>query len=174
MIEAEHSTEIALPIAEVWAYVQDISRWALLFPGCRECEVIDANDSRWTIKVGAGGLVKTVKVLVHVDRWAGPEAVDFSFKLEGEPVQGSGAYLATANGARATAISMKLRVEGSGPMAPMWEAVSKPLLPQIARSFAASLKAELEASAPPRKASWLRRLADWLKNFWRTGRARTD
>ena len=67
MIEAEHATCIAVPIGEVWSYVQDIEKWALLFPGCRECKVIDARDSRWIIKVGAGGLVKTVNVLVHIE-----------------------------------------------------------------------------------------------------------
>ena len=164
MIEAEHTTGIAVPIAEVWAYVQDIGKWALLFPGCRSCEVIDANDSRWLIKVGAGGLVKTVNVLVHVDRWAGPEQVDFTFRLEGEPVQGGGRYLAVKRGARDTAITMKVRVEGSGPMAPMWEAVSKPLLPQIAKAFAGKLKAELEAvPVAATRPSWWRRLRDWLK-----------
>ena len=36
-------------------------------------------------------------------------------------------------------------------MAPMWEAMSKPLLPQLAKSFAEQLKAEIEkaAGAPP-------------------------
>src|SRR5438045_2448165 len=88
VIEAEHSTVIDAPIGNVWDYVQEIRRWAGLFPGCRECQVIDANDSRWVIKVGAGGLVKTVNVRVRVDRWAGPERVEFSYRLEGEPVEG--------------------------------------------------------------------------------------
>ena len=47
---------------------------------------------RWTLKVGVGGLVRTVKVQVHVDQWDGPERVLFSYKLEGDPVQGGGSY----------------------------------------------------------------------------------
>jgi carbon monoxide dehydrogenase subunit G len=139
MIEAEHSTLVATGIDGVWNYVQDIRAWANLFPGCRECTVIDAHDSRWAIKVGAGGLVKTVNVLVHVDEWSGPERVVFSYKLDGEPVEGGGAYTAVRKGPDQTEISLKVRVVGSGPMAPMWEAVSRPLLPQLAKAFAGKL-----------------------------------
>jgi carbon monoxide dehydrogenase subunit G len=149
MIEAEQSISIGTPIESVWDYVQDIRKWANLFPGCRECHVIDAHDSRWVLKVGAGGLVRTVNVLVHVDRWDGPERVSFSYKLEAEPVLGSGSYIASRKGVCETEITLKVRVEGSGPMAPMWEAVSKPLLPQLAKSFAGKLKAEIETVAGP-------------------------
>jgi carbon monoxide dehydrogenase subunit G len=170
MIEADHTTTIATPIDAVWDYVRDIRRWANLFPGCRECTVLDAHDSQWVIKVGAGGLVKTVKVHVHVDAWAGPERVDFSYRLENEPVEGSGAYLATRTGAQLTGITLRLRVAGSGPTAPMWEAVSRPLLPQLAKAFASQLKAEIEQAAgiasPPRRSA-LTPLVAWLRRLWR-------
>jgi ketosteroid isomerase-like protein/carbon monoxide dehydrogenase subunit G len=171
MIEAEHSIRIDADIDGVWNYVQDISKWAVLFPGCRECVVIDAQQSRWIIKVGAGGLVKTVNVLVNVHEWAGPERVNFTYQLEGEPVEGSGSYIATRGAANDTEISLKMRVVGSGSMAPMWEAVSRPLLPQIAKAFAGKLKTEIEKTvvastpaplaqplAPPLVASWWQRL----------------
>ncbi|HET8711308.1 MAG TPA: SRPBCC family protein, partial [Spongiibacteraceae bacterium] len=173
MIEAEHSIGIDAGIDSVWSYVQDIRKWANLFPGCRECVVIDEHDSKWVIKVGAGGLVKTVNVLVHVDEWAGPERVNFTYKLESEPVIGSGSYIATRKGARETEISLKVRVEGSGSMAPMWEAMSKPLLPQLAKSFAGKLKAEIEQIAGVSTAqdlttqsrSWLAAIGNWLRNL---------
>lgn len=148
MITTEQSVSIDAGIDRVWDYVRDIRRWASLFPGCRECEVIDDADSRWIIKVGAGGLVRTVTVLVHVDEWKGPECVNFSFKLEGDPVHGSGSYRAAGAGANSTDVIMSVQVAGSGPMAPMWEAMSRPLLPQLAKSFAGQLKREIEAAAP--------------------------
>lgn len=171
MIEAEHSIVIDAPINGIWDYVQDIRKWAKLFPGCRECTVIDEHDSRWVIKVGAGGLVRTVNVLVHIDQWDGPERVNFSYKLAGEPVEGGGAYVARALGPRQTEISLKVRVSGSGSMAPMWEAVSRPLLPQLAKVFAGQLKAEIEqavgvvlvAAAAP---SPLAAFGQWLQRAW--------
>ena len=144
MIETEQSTLIAASIASTWDYVQDIRRWADLFPGCHECTVLDEHDSRWIIKVGAGGLVRTVRVLVHVDEWAGPERVSFSFELQGDPVEGSGVYSAKSTGPHETEVRLKIRVSGSGALAPMWEAMSRPLLPRLAKSFADKLKGEIE------------------------------
>lgn len=145
MIEAEHAVAVNAGRDKVWDYVQDIRRWANLFPGCRECRVIDDDNSSWTIKVGAGGMVRTVNVLVHIDEWAGPERVNFSFTLETEPVTGSGSYVACVNSDGGTDISMQVRVVGSGSMAPMWEAMCKPLLPQLAKTFAGKLKVEIES-----------------------------
>ena len=148
VIEVERSFLINAGIDAVWRYVKDMQRWAVLMPGYRECTVIDANDSRWMLKVGVGGLVRTVKVRVHVDEWHEPARVNFSYTLEGDPVQGSGSYTALQKGAQETEVALRVTVAGSGPMAPMWEAMSRPLLPKLAKSFAEKLKAEIE-SAPP-------------------------
>ncbi|WP_297494843.1 CoxG family protein [Acidocella sp.] len=175
MIETEQNILVQAPIGRVWDYVQDMQRWANIMPGYREFEVIDANESRWVLKVGVGGLVRTVKVLVLVDEWAGPEKVRFSFRLDGDPVQGSGTYAAMPSGAGATQITLGVQVEGSGPMARMWEAMGGPLLPKFAQGFAEQLKARIEltvdavsvaqlaaAGAP----SILARIAKWLRRFW--------
>jgi len=175
MPEAEKSIAIDASIEDVWAYVRDIRKWANLFPGCNDCVVLDENNSRWSIKVGAGGLVRTVNVLVHVDEWSGPERVNFSYKLDGDPVVGGGYYLAARKGPRTTEITLQVRVQGSGPMAPMWEAMSRPLLPQLAQSFASKLKTEIEkctggptttAATPVSKPA--AGLIDRLKKRWRS------
>lgn len=173
MIETEQSVIIDAGIERIWDYVQDIRRWAELVPGMRECTVIDANDSRWLIKVGVGGLVRTATVLVHVDRWSGPERVDFSYSLDGDPVVGGGAYMAKQKSPRETEVTMRVRVEGSGPVAPMWEAMCRPLLPQLAKSFAGKLKAEIEktgetaAAAKSAAPTGFAALLHWLRNIWR-------
>ena len=145
MIETAHSLVIGAPIGTVWNYVQDMRRWANLLPGCKECIMESDQDSRWILKVGTGGLVRTVTALVHVDEWAGPGRVDFTYSLEGDPVKGSGSYLAVESGTD-TEVTLRVRVSGSGPLAPMWEAISRPLLPLLAKSFAKKLKDEIEKS----------------------------
>ncbi|MEO6715786.1 MAG: SRPBCC family protein [Novosphingobium sp.] len=145
MIETVQKVPVRVGIEQVWVYVKDIRRWAQLVPGLQDCEIIDENNSRWVLKVGVGGLVRTVKVSVSVDQWDGPEQVLFSFKLEGDPVQGGGSYLATATSADAIGMTLSLRVEGSGPMAPMWEAMGGPLLPKFALAFAEQLAEGIEA-----------------------------
>ena len=144
MIETAHTLVIDSSIGTVWEYVQDMRRWANLLPGCKECVVLDDENSRWRLKIGTGGLVRTVNALVHVDKWEGPGRVDFSYKLEGDPVEGSGTYLATERDSHHSEVTLQLRVKGSGPLAPMWEAISKPLLPRLAKSFATRLKDEIE------------------------------
>jgi carbon monoxide dehydrogenase subunit G len=175
MIETEQTVVVDAGIEGVWDYVQDMRRWAALMPGMREFEVIDDNDSRWILKVGVGGLVRTVKVLVHVDRWAGPDAVDFTYKLEGDPVQGGGSYRAAKKGPNQTEIVLRVQVVGGGPMAPMWEAMGAPLLPQLAKGFAGQLKAAIEEAAPapapqaeaaPARRSLWAALAAWLRGLF--------
>ena len=172
MIETEQSVVIAAPIDQVWVYAKDVERWASIMPGYQQCEIIDDDNSRWVLKVGVGGLVRTVKVSVHVDRWAGPDAVDFSFKLEGDPVSGKGTYRASAEDAHATQITLGVQVNGGGPMAPMWEAMGGPMLPKFALAFAEQLKGKIEAelgiAAPkpePRPSMWHRFIA-WLRRLF--------
>ena len=173
MIETEQSVRIKAPIQAVWAYAKDVERWAEIMPGYQECQIADEDNSRWVLKIGVGGLVRTVKVQVHVDRWAGPEAVDFSVKLEGDPVTGSGAYRAVAADGE-TDVTLHVRVEGQGPMAPMWEAVGGPMLPKFARSFAEQLRDRIEQIAggatlaevtAARPSLWARFIA-WLKRLF--------
>jgi carbon monoxide dehydrogenase subunit G len=168
MIETEQSASVNARLEDVWTYVRDIERWASIMPGYRECEILNADDSRWTLKVGVGGLVRTVRVAVRVEAWNGPGEARFRYKLEGDPVEGAGIYSARSTGADQTEITLKVHVEGSGPMAPMWEAMGKPLLPQFAKSFAEQLKAKIEAhlpgQAPPPR--WSASMFAWFHKLW--------
>lgn len=173
MIETEQTITIDAPIATVWTYARNINGWAGLMPGLQACDVLDEDDSRWTLKVGAGALVRRVTVFVHVDRWAGPEEVDFTFRLEGDPVKGGGTFRARAADASHTEVTLGVRVEGTGPMAPMWEAMGKPLLPKFARGFAEEFKAEIEQHSAltaqdrtPHLPPLLARLAAWLRRIF--------
>src|SRR6516165_6875471 len=109
MIETDCSVSIAAPLGAVWNFARDITAWSKLMPGLQDCAIIDADHSRWTLKVGAGALVRTVRVNVHVTRWAGPEEVDFTYALEGDPVQGGGTYRARAVAAGETEISLAVQ-----------------------------------------------------------------
>lgn len=147
MIETTQQVLVAAPIGAVWDHARDVRRWAAIMPGYRECEIIDDDHSRWILKVGVGGLVRTVKVAVTVTRWAGPEEVDFTYALEGDPVAGGGTYRAQATADGHTRLVLHVEVKGSGPLAPMWEAMGGPLLPKFAAGFAGQLKAAIEAEA---------------------------
>lgn len=172
MIETRQSVTIAAPIDATWAYAKDVERWAEIMPGYQSCDILSEDDSLWTLKVGVGGLVRTVKVAVHVERWAGPGQVDFTFRLQGDPVEGGGSYEAAATAEGHTHVELAVQVRGSGPMAPMWEAMGGPILPKFARSFAEELKRRIEGQAgeampiPVTQPSLLARLLSWLKSLF--------
>lgn len=147
MIETTQTVTVAAPLGASWDQAKDIERWAEIMPGYRSCEIIDADNSQWVLKVGVGGMVRTVTVDVHVERWVGPEEVDFRFALKGDPVTGSGTYRARALSPHETELALHVAISGTGPMAGMWEAMGGPVLPRFARSFAEDLKAKIEASA---------------------------
>lgn len=172
MIETRQQVSIAAPIEETWSYARDVERWAEIMPGYQSCEIVDEDNSLWALKVGVGGLVRTVRVDVHVKEWAGPERVDFAFRLRGDPVEGSGSYHALREEDGRTQVTLHVRVNGSGPMAPMWEAMGGPILPRFARGFAEDLKARIEAAAgapqppPPSRRPLLACLLGWLKGLF--------
>ncbi len=174
MIETTQTVTVATGIDATWAYAKNVERWAEIMPGYQECEIIDDDNSHWVLKVGVGSMVRTVKVDVHVERWAGPEEVDFTFRLKGDPVEGGGTYRAVANGPGETELALHVNVSGSGPMAPMWEAMGGPVLPKFAKGFADELKARIEQNAgvapaqgaAPEKLSLLARLWNWLRRLF--------
>ena len=173
MIETEQTVTVAAPIGAVWDFARDIRRWAELMPGMQDCDVIDEDNSRWTLKVGVGGMVRTVRVKVHVSEWDGPGRVVFTYDLEGDPVKGGGTYRATEKGPNETEVALAVQVQGSGPMAPMWEAMGRPLLPTFAKGFAEQFRDKIEVEvggvpATPRapKPSLFARLWAWLAGLF--------
>lgn len=150
MIETAQTVHVAAPSAAAWKYVENIHNWASLMPGLQSCDVLNEDDSRWVLKVGVGALVRTVKVDVHVNQWDGPERALFSFKLQGDPVVGGGSYQAVPVGEGRTELTLSLQVTGTGPMAPMWEAMGGPLLPKFALAFARQLAEGIEHASVER------------------------
>ncbi|WP_319457004.1 MULTISPECIES: SRPBCC family protein [unclassified Mycobacterium] len=147
MIDHSLTTGIDATTDQVWGYVGDMSNWAAAMPGYREFEVIDEMNSRWTLKVGVAAMVRTVNVLVRIDRWEGPDLVEFTYRLDNDPVEGVGTYKARALADGGTEIALKVTINGQGPMAPAWEAMATPLLPKLAKGFAEKLKDSIEAIA---------------------------
>jgi carbon monoxide dehydrogenase subunit G len=174
MLEHQLPISIAASKAAVWSYVSDMANWASNFPGYRSFEVISQTDSGWTLKVGVGALVRTVKVKVHVELWSEPDRVEFTFRLDAEPVDGSGSYVATLRQDGGTNIVLTVRINGQGAMAPAWEAMARTVLPKLVKGFGESLKMEIEQrtavtleNGEPRN-SVQHTEAGWLRRIWRS------
>jgi carbon monoxide dehydrogenase subunit G len=169
MIEHELSIGIEAPTDQVWAYVSKMANWAANMPGYREFEMIDEANSRWTLKVGVAGLVRTVNVLVRIDLWDGPGHVAFTYRLDNDPVDGAGTYRAQVRPDGGTDIVLAFTINGQGPMAPAWEALAKPILPKLARGFAEKLKCSIEEISKASGDLLVDQVAraDGSSSFWR-------
>ena len=108
-----------------------MANWASNMPGYRAFEVLNDRQSLWTLKLGFGTLVRTVRVKVHIDAWDEPHRVTFSYRLETDPVDGEGSYVAGVGPNGGTDVELTLRINGQGPMAPAWEAMARPVLPKL-------------------------------------------
>lgn len=184
MIEHQQSIVIDAPNAQVWAYVSDMANWAASMPGYKAFEVLSEKESLWTLKVGVGALNRTVKVRVFITAWDEPDHVAFTFKLDNDPVDGDGAYRARVRpDDGGTDVDIGFRINGQGPMAGAWEAMMRPILPKMTRSFGDTLKSRIEeiaaqqvgagisspAATPPSAARRLAMLWRWFVNLlpWR-------
>ncbi|HET6736314.1 CoxG family protein [Mycobacterium sp.] len=164
----DHSLTLGIDAStdQVWDYVSDMSNWAAAMPGYREFEVIDEMNSRWTLKVGVAAMVRTVNVLVRIDRWEGPDLVEFTYRLDNDPVEGAGTYKAHSRPDGGTEIELEVSINGQGPMAPAWEAMATPLLPKLARGFAEKLRDSIEAVATAHEAPVAGAQADVPTSIW--------
>ncbi len=147
----------------VWAFVKDMGNWASQMPGYISHELLNEDDSVWTLQVNFGPFARPVVIDVHVTEWVAPSQVSFEVKGRSDPFRGSGAFVARAN-ETGTAISLQFGAEGTGSMAKMITAMVPPVLNYIGDGFSANLAKALNESVPAERAP--RRWAG-LREYWR-------
>lgn len=148
MLEHQESFAVDVDGDAVWAFVHDMGNWAASVPGYESYEVIDEKNSRWTVKVKLGALTRTVRVKVTVTEWVEPKRVAFALVGETEPITGTGSFDAEpGDEAGTTNVRLGVSVAGSGSMASAMEAMSRPIIPRLSRTFAAALRRGIEGDA---------------------------
>jgi carbon monoxide dehydrogenase subunit G len=147
MIEHHQSLRINAPNARVWDYVSVMANWASNMPGYQSFDIVNDKESLWTLKIGVGALVRTIRVRVVIQQWDEPYHVSFTFRLDNDPVDGDGAYQATIRSGGITDVEISFRVTGRGPMSAAWEAMMRPILPKMAKGFGDTLTASIEQLA---------------------------
>ena len=103
MPEVAYTTEMRLPLDDVWAFVSDMNNWAPFLTGYQKHEILDATDSLWTLKGEVGILSRIVELRAHVTEWVEPQRVSFTLTGINEAVDGGGTLILR----RATASSPK-------------------------------------------------------------------
>jgi len=90
MPEVQYTTAIDLPREAIWAFVKDMNNWAPLLTGYQSHEIIDEQDSIWTLKGDVGVLARVVRLKAHITEWNGPSKVAFTLSGINEAVEGDG------------------------------------------------------------------------------------
>jgi carbon monoxide dehydrogenase subunit G len=144
MPRIEQEVMARAPIGQVWDFVKDMRNWAAQMPGYEKFEVVNNEDSVWTLNVDLGPMSRVVEIDVHVTRWVEPREVSFELAGRYEPVRGIGGYRAEEREG-GTAIQLRLEVNGSGPMAKVISIMASPVLKQLAQEFATNLCRAIEA-----------------------------
>jgi carbon monoxide dehydrogenase subunit G len=181
MIETDHGFVIEAPIGAVWDYANDIGNWASSMPGYESFEEIDAVHSNWVLKVPLGALTKRVALKVTIIERRAPEHISFELRGRSDPVEGRGTFTAEAQGPRQTSVDVTLAIWGSGQMAAVMEAMSRPVVPALTRSVSESFKSAIEQTGAPdesvtpgrhrrRWGRWRERLLGWTRRAHRTNR----
>lgn len=142
MAATQRELAVQRDIESVWEFVQDMGNWASQMPGYISHEIIDDNDSVWTLNVDLGPFQRSIVVDVHVERWAAPSEVVFQVKGRYEPFTGGGTYRAE-RADTATHIHLDFHAEPGGSMAKMISPLVGPVLERIAEEFSGNLAAAL-------------------------------
>jgi len=143
MPEIQREIFIDAPINTIWNYVKDIGNWAKQMPGYEEFELINEDDSVWTLNVNIGPFNRNEILEVHVTQWNEPNSVTFELKGRNDPIIGEGSYNAkVSNGG--TSILLSLTIGGSGSMSGMMNAMAGPVVKKVAQELAQNLKQAIE------------------------------
>jgi carbon monoxide dehydrogenase subunit G len=89
-MEVEHTAVIAVPVDQVWNYVQDMANWAPFVVGYRALRVVDDRTSIWTVRGDVGMLAREVDLRVEVTDWRPGQGVEFTVCALTERLDGSG------------------------------------------------------------------------------------
>lgn len=147
MPEISHEFRVKRGIDNVWRFAGDIGNFANCMPGLKQFEALDEHHSFWVISFSLGPLQKTLEFDVTVTDLEPGQRLRFELVARNDPVRGHGEFETTPVADDETKIQVALAITGSGPMAPMMEAMARPFMPKLARDFSNALAKALEASS---------------------------
>lgn len=139
MPEIKHELQVKQNIDDVWKFAGNICNFAESLPGCESCEVLDDAHSHWIVRFNVGPLNKALQFDVEITEFDPGNRLRFDMTARNDPVTGYGEFKTIALSEQETKIKLALAINGRGPLAPMMEALSSPLMPGLAKDFSDSL-----------------------------------
>lgn len=144
MPNGTHTTELNIPIEQVWDFVSQMNNWAPLVPGYIEHEIINENESTWSFKGDLGFMKKTVKLKVDITEWREPSLVTFKLTGLSDNFKGGGFFQADKVDENTTNMTGNLDITAAGAMGPMVNAILKSFVPKTAEELTMAVANKIE------------------------------
>lgn len=165
MPKVDYSTVMDVPRAEVWEFVRDINNWAPFATGYQHHEIINEQESVWTVKGEIGPISRTTKFHIVITEWAEEERVGFTVQGVNEPISGEGVIrLTDADTGAGTKIRGDVTLEFGGSLGPVVNHLIGPWAQAGADDLVTKIAMTLQPSyVRPRKQMFL---VTWLHGAW--------
>lgn len=111
-----YTVKLELPLAKVWKIIGAYEILVPLLPGYFGHQIINQNESVWTIKREIGLLKKKFDIMVVVQEWNEPSSIKLDFKDRKERFSGSVFFETKGITKNQTLLTVSVRYNVSGSM----------------------------------------------------------
>jgi len=153
MLNVKRELTVQQSPSQVWDFVRDMGNWAKQMPGYVSHEVVDENDSVWTVQFNMGPFTRPCIIDVHVLRWAEPSEIEFSIKGRHDPFQGQGVFNSEAAADDGTHVKVDFTMQITGSMAKVISVMAAPVLTKLADQMVVRMGQALGGPVPAQAAS---------------------
>lgn len=119
MPDVNYTATIRVERAAVWQFVKDINNWAPLAKGYQSHEILNENESIWTVRGDIGPISRVTKFNINVTEWLENEGVTFVMKGLNEPISGKGAIRLVDSQGGGTEIQANAEIQFGGALGPV-------------------------------------------------------
>ena len=149
MPEISYAAVMNAPRPRVWEFVRDMNNWAPLTRGYQSHEVLNDQESVWTVKGDLGPISRITKVHVTITEWVEGERVGFTVRGLNEPISGEGAIRLGDNGnAGQTQIRGEATIAFGGSLGPVVNELIAPFIRSGADELVTKITLAVTGQAP--------------------------
>lgn len=151
MPAVNYTTVMAAPRPAVWDFVRDMNNWAPFTRGYQSHEILNEQESIWTVKGELGPISRVTKFHIVITEWVEGERVGFTLKGMNEPITGGGAIQLTDASELQTEIRGEATLTFGGSIGPVVNHLIGPFIKSGADELVTKIIIAIVGEAPPRE-----------------------
>jgi len=146
MPQVDYAARVDIPLENMWEFIKDFSNWAPMVKGYQAHQMLNDQESIWTIRGEFGPFSRLTKFHTTITEWREGERVAFQMKGLNEPVTGYG--VVDLAGGEGTTISAAVGFEAGGALGPLINRLVQPWVRNVAEELVAKLVAAVSVHGP--------------------------